>query len=196
MGWLTNWTKSLIQQRLKLVDLPDLQELASKNFSFADLCQCSETWRNSQVENVPRELETYRAISDLCQQILEPVLTEFGEIELTYGFAGEALTRKIRRRIAPRLDQHAGYERRPSGELVCPRLGQAVDFRVPGVASMDVARFIVERLPFDRLYIYDPDRPLHVSVGPQRAGAIFEMRKSGARLIPRALKPRDVAVMD
>ena len=173
-------------------DLPDLQELASKNFSYADLCQCSDTWRNSQIENVPRELETYHAISELCQQILEPVLTEFGPIELTYGFAGEALTRKIQGRVAPRLDQHAGYERRPSGEFVCPRLGQAADFRVREVSSMVVARFIVERLPFDRLYIYDPDRPLHVSVGPQQAGAIFEMRTSGARRIPRVLKPNDM----
>jgi hypothetical protein len=61
---------------------------------------------------------------------------------------------------------------------------------------MDVARFIVERLPFDRLYIYGSDRPLHVSVGPQQAGAIFEMRKSGVWLVPRALEPRDISVRD
>lgn len=188
--------KSSSLQRPNVFNLPELKDYASKHFTYADICQCSETWRQTQVDNVPREPETYRAISELCETILEPVLAEFGQIELTYGFAGSALTRKIRHRIAPQLDQHAGYERRSSGEFVCSRLGQAADFRVRGVASMDVARFIVERLPFDRLYIYGSDRPLHVSVGPQQAGAMFEMRKSGVRLVPRALEPRDVTVRD
>lgn len=176
--------------------LPELMDHASKHFTYADICHCSETWRHTQVDNVPHEPETYRAIAKLCETILEPVVAKFGLIELTYGFAGAPLTRKIGHRIAPKLDQHAGYERRPSGEFVCSRLGQAVDFRVREVSSMDVARFIIERLPFDRLYIYGSDRPLHVSVGPQRAGAIFEMRKSGGRLTPRALKPTDFIVRD
>jgi hypothetical protein len=177
-------------------NLPELTDHASKHFTYADICQCSETWRRTLLDNAPRELETYRAISKLCETILEPVVEEFGRIELTYGFAGVALTRKISHRIAPKLDQHAGYERRPSGEYVCSRLGQAVDFRVREVSSRDVARFIIERLPFDRLYIYGSERPLHVSVGPQQAGAIFEMRQSGGRLTPRALQPNDFTVRD
>ncbi|WP_068110649.1 hypothetical protein [Tropicimonas marinistellae] len=173
--------------------LPDLQELASEHFTYADLCHCSDTWRKTRIENVPQEPETYHAISELCEKVLEPIAKEFGQIELTYGFAGPALTRKIRRRISPQLDQHAGHERRASGEFFCPRLGQAADFWVPGVSSIEVARVVVDALPFDRVYLYGPDRPMHVSIGPQDAGVIFEMRKSGSRLIPRALKPKDLA---
>lgn len=188
--------RSTLPRRRDVADLPDLHELASEHFTYADLCHCSETWRRTGIENAPQALETYQAISELCENVLEPVEAEFGSITLTYGFAGPKLTRKIHGRIAPRLDQHAGHERRVSGEFICPRLGQAADFRVPGVSSIVVARFLVTTVPFDRLYLYGTDRPLHVSIGPQHARAIFEMRKSGIRLIPRSLKAADFSVPD
>ena len=36
---------------------------------------------------------------------------EFGKIILTYGFASYELTKKIKNRIYPKLDQHSGYEK-------------------------------------------------------------------------------------
>jgi len=183
-------------RRRDVTDLPKLHELASDHFTYADLCHCSDTWRRTGVENAPQELDTYRAISELCAKVLEPVEKEFGRIALTYGFAGPKLTLKVHGRIAPRLDQHAGHERRVSGDYICPRLGQAADFRVPGVSSIVVARFLATMVPFDRLYLYGPDRSLHVSIGPQHACSIFEMRKSGTRLIPRRLKSTDFSVSD
>ena len=153
MAWPENWTRSTPQQRRDVADLPDLHELASEHFTYADLCHCSETWRLTGVENAPQTLETYRAISELCENVLEPVEAKFGSITLTYGFAGPKLTRKVHGRISPRLDQHAGHERRVSGEFICPRLGQAADFRVPGVSSKVVARFLVEMVPFVRAWL-------------------------------------------
>lgn len=113
-------------------------------------------------------------------------MDRFGPLALTYCFAGLDLTRRIPARIAPKLDQHAGYELRPDGRAICDRLGQAADCRVPDVASDVVANYIVAELPFDRLYYYGPDRPLHVSYGPQHSRAAWRMvTGKGGRLLPR-----------
>ncbi|OHB26295.1 MAG: hypothetical protein A2790_20240 [Phenylobacterium sp. RIFCSPHIGHO2_01_FULL_69_31] len=166
---------------------PDLDARATENFTYGDLCHCSETWRRTRVANTPREPDTYAAIRQLCAEILEPAYAAFGSLELTYGFAGPALTRLIHRRIAPRLDQHAGYERNRTGALICPRGGQAADFRVPGVPASRVALHLAETTPFDRIYFYGDDRPLHVSIGPQNARQIVELRVRNQRLVPRPL---------
>jgi hypothetical protein len=143
---------------------------------------------HAQVDNIPREQETYCAIARLCTEVLEPVVREFESVELTYGFASPTLIRHLNGRIAPALDQHAGHERRPSGALICSRLGQAVDLKCPGVPAPMLARFIAENTPFDRLYLYGSDRPLHVSCGPQESRAIFRMRPVASRLIPFSIK--------
>ncbi|WP_430425090.1 hypothetical protein [Phenylobacterium sp.] len=166
---------------------PDLDARASTNFTFADLCHCSDTWRRTEVANTPREPETYAALRQLCEVILEPALAAFGPLELTYGFAGPALTRLIHRRIAPRLDQHAGHERNRTGALVCSRGGQAADFQVTGVPASRLALHLAETTAFDRIYFYGDDRPLHVSVGPQNARQIVELRLRNERLVPRPL---------
>lgn len=59
-----------------MADLPDLHELASEHFTYTDLCHCSETWRKTGVENAPQALESYWAISEHCENILEPVEAE------------------------------------------------------------------------------------------------------------------------
>ncbi|WP_334162668.1 hypothetical protein [Phenylobacterium sp.] len=166
---------------------PALDTAASEHFTFRDFCTCSEAWRRTQVENVPQEAATYAAIRRLCEQILEPVLAEFGAPRLTYGFAGAKLIRQIRAGVAPALDQHAGYERRASGALICPRGGQAVDLSAPGVSAWSLADYIASALPFDRLYIYGDDRPIHVSVGPEMAGSIVHVDRSRLRPVPRRL---------
>lgn len=53
---------------------------------------------------------------------------------------------------------------------------------------LEVAQWIVENTPFDRLYFYGADKPLHVSVGPEQSRAIVLMLpgKSG-RLVPKVL---------
>lgn len=179
-----------------MADLPDLYALASGNFTYADLCHCRDTWRRTGVENAPQELDTYQAISELCAKVFDPVDKEFGRIALTYGFAGSKLTLKVHGRIAPRLDQNAGHGRRFSRHYIYTWLGQAVEFRVPGVLSIDVARVLATMVPFDRLHLYETNRPLHVSIGPQGTRPIFEMRKSGKRVAPRRLKATDPSVSD
>ena len=107
------------------------------------------------------------AISNLAQYMLDPVVEQFGTIKLTYGFCnhklGIAIAKNKSPRVAPKLDQHAGYELNSKGKRICDRGGQACDFIVPGISSSEVAAWVVSHCPFDRLYFYGSDLPIHVS---------------------------------
>lgn len=170
-----------------MIPLPSLDEPASQSFTFRDLCECSQTWRLHRPDNQPLQPDTYDAMRRLAEQILEPIARRFGRPTLTYGFAGPALTRLVARRIAPSLDQHAGHELNRRGGLICPRLGQSADVYLPGLDAFELARFVSENTAFDRLYVYGPDRPVHVSCGPEQARARYLMSEAGGRLIPRPL---------
>ena len=98
----------------------------------------------------------------LANEILEPCLSEFGTLQLTYGFCSHALATKIKKRVGriyPSLDQHAGMEQTDNGELISPRGGFAADFHC--FPSSSKVKFIVTRLNFDRLYFYGEDRSVH-----------------------------------
>jgi len=89
-------------------------------------------------------------------------------VKLTYGFCSPELAKHINGRIAPKLDQHAAHERNRLGNPICERLGAAVDFLVEDEDMLEVAKWIGENIPFPRLYVYGPERPIHISYGPQR----------------------------
>ena len=176
----------------------DLDEPCGEHFRYRDLVACGETWsrltacRNDgqPFDNVPREPATFAAMRTLCAVLLDPVVEQFGRVELTYAFASAHLVRNIPGRIHPPGDQHAGHELRRTGQPVCPRLGFAVDFVVPGVDSREVLRWVVEHTAFDRLYFHEPDRPLHVSVGPDESRQVVHMQRGpSGRRVPRVMRP-------
>lgn len=175
---------------------PDLDHPCGENFTYRALIACGETWRRLTAEaggvpfdNTPRAAETFAAMRDLCAAVLDPVVRRFGPIELTYAFASPRLTKHVTGLIHPPGDQHAGHELNGAGKLVCPRRGLAADLRVPGADSRLVARWVVENTAFDRLYFYAPDRPFHVSVGPDATRQIVEMRRGpSGRLVPHVVK--------
>lgn len=109
-------------------------------------------------------------------------------IRLTYGFCSPELSRKIPGRIAPKLDQHAACEWNRKGEPICSRLGAAADFIVEDEDMAEVARWIMANLPYDRLYYYGKDRPIHLSHSQNPAGEAWEMRVAGERRVPRRLQ--------
>ena len=107
-------------------------------------------------------------------------------IRLTYGFCPPELARAIPGRIDPSRDQHAAHEHNRRGQPVCARLGAAVDFIVEDENMREVARWIVANTPFDRLYFYGDDLPLHVSHGPEQARQVVMMVAGpSGRLLPR-----------
>jgi DNA phosphorothioation-associated putative methyltransferase len=166
--------------------IPELDELCGRTFTFRQLIHCGETWERTQLPNLPQEPETYNALVELAKNIIDPVVDYFGMINLTYGFCSPALAKNIPGRIAPVIDQHAGHEKKRGGTHVCLRLGAAIDFLVADEDMEGVANWIIANLPFDRLYFYGRDRPIHVSYGPEHSRAAYRMEvtKGGAR-IPR-----------
>jgi len=172
----------------------DLSASCGRHFQYRDLVECGKTWTEAAaagrpIDNLPRHPDTLTALGALVVHILDPLVDEFGALELTYGFASQRLTRAIKRRIAPPLDQHAAHETNSEGRPICPRLGAAADIRIPTKAASEVARWIRERLPFDRLYLFGDDRPIHVSYGPDHKRDAIEMRPGpSGRLIPRRLR--------
>lgn len=168
--------------------IPDLGSCCGASLTYRSLIQCGETRQRLGIPNIPLNPETYNALHDLATQVLDPVIEYFGSIRLTYGFSSAELTRNIHRGIAPKLDQHAACEHGPREALVCERGGAACDFIVDDEDMREVAEWIVANLPFDRLYFYGSDRPIHVSYGLELGRASYQMVAStGGRLMPRPL---------
>lgn len=164
--------------------LPRLDEPCSKHFRYRDLIECGETWHRYQIDNRPQRAETYAAIRDLCARVLDPVVEQFGPIELTYAFVSPALDRLVRLKPYPRttrrLDQHAGCELNRNGRPYCTRLGLAADIQVAGVSQLLVARWVIANTGFDRLYFYGDGRPFHVSVGPENSRFLWRFPGFGS----------------
>lgn len=167
--------------------IPDLDAPCGQYLKYRDLIECGETQARTGLPNLPREPDSYTALFDLARNVLDPVIEYFGMIRLTYGFASPALTKHIKGSIAPKLDQHAAHELNRLGAPVCLRLGAAVDFLVEDEDMLEVARWIAANIPFDRLYIYGTNLPIHVSFGPEACSQITVMTESrdDGHLIPR-----------
>jgi len=175
------------------LELPHIDGKCGEHFTYRDFIECSDSWKKHPVSNIPKQLETYRAIERLCSDILDPVCSTFGEVILTYGFSSPTLVAEVKKNkfpnITPAGDQHAGCELNSRGNLICSRRGIAVDFYVSGRSSLEIARWVVRETKFDRLYFYSPHRPFHVSVGPEESRSIVWMDGyRGGRHQPRVLK--------
>ncbi|WP_239143003.1 DNA phosphorothioation-associated putative methyltransferase [Variovorax sp. WS11] len=171
--------------------IPDLDDACGARFTYRQLIQCGETQAALALLNVPREAESFNALYDLATKLLDPVVDYFGTIRVTYGFCSPDLAKHIHARIAPELDQHAAHERKRNGQLVCSRGGAACDFVVDDEDMREVADWIVENLPFDRLYFYAPDRPIHVSYAPSESREAFAMTPTvSGKMVPRRYSRR------
>ncbi|MDM0025739.1 DNA phosphorothioation-associated putative methyltransferase [Variovorax saccharolyticus] len=155
--------------------IPDIDERCGAHFTYRSFVDCGETQGRHQLNNRPLNPASYNALCDLARQILDPVIDYFGGIRLTYGFCSGELGKHISKRVAPKLDQHAACEVGPRKSAICSRMGAACDFVVEDEDMREVAEWIMENLPFDRLYFYGNDRPIHVSIGPQHSRAAYEM---------------------
>ncbi|HCZ17668.1 MAG TPA: peptidase m15a [Candidatus Accumulibacter sp.] len=168
--------------------IPDLDASCGTNFTYRSFIECGETQRRLGLPNLPLNPKTYNALHALAVTILDPVIEYFGPIRLTYGFASATLTRQIAGRIAPRLDQHAACEQGGSGALICRRGGAACDFIVDDEDMKEVTHWIVKHLPFDRLYFYGSERPIHISFSATPVQQAFQLAMSSSgRLVPRPL---------
>jgi len=170
--------------------LPSLDMKCGKYFTFRDLIHCGETQARTGISNIPEQPETYNALAQLATFVLDPVIEYFGDIVLTYGFCSRELAKHVLGRNAPDIDQHAGHELNSRTQPICKRLGAAVDFIVTDESMLEVAQWIVQHTPFDRLYLYGDDRPIHVSYGPNDKREVVLMTpEEGSRAVPKVMKP-------
>jgi len=166
--------------------IPDLDQQCGANLTYRHFIECGETQHRLALPNIPLNPNTYNALHDLAVNVLDPLIEYFGAIVLTYGFCSSALGRHIHRRVAPELDQHASLEVNRLGRPICTRGGAACDFLVEHEDMREVADWIIAHTPFDRLYFYGSDRPLHVSYTHAGVRQAFDMRVSKTgRLVPR-----------
>lgn len=169
--------------------LPELDDPCGRYFRFRDFIDCGETQQKMQLQNLPKNPESYNALATLANKIIDPVIDYFGMIQLTFGFCSSDLAKEISGRIDPKLDQHAAHELNRLGKFICPRLGAAVDFIVQDENMLEVAQWVAGNTPFDRLYFYGNDRPIHVSYGPDHKRQVVAMvLGKDDRMIPRVLK--------
>lgn len=171
--------------------LPKLGDKCSEYFRYRDLIECGQTFEvNPEIDNLPKQAESYEALSLLAREILDRVFIEFGAIRLTYGFASNELTKKIPARISPQHDQHSACEISRAGHLICERKGAAVDFIAYETDSKTVSDWIIQNCKFDRLYFYGAERPIHISVGPENSEHIimFHPTVNAGRKIPRKIQ--------
>ena len=164
--------------------------------TLEEFCTCTQTYRKyaDQIDPFPKNWdETIPALEGLCEHIIDPVIGEFGRerFQLTYGFCSSDLKRWLAKKdpvtgvkngkVSPSLDQHMAHEVNRNGRYYCSRLGAACDFRILDLPSDELVNWILTQgLPFDSLYFYGADCPIHISYGPQQKRDIWAFTAKGA----------------
>ena len=157
-----------------------------KSVTVNELIECGETQLQLKLDNSPKQMESFDALFDLIEHILNPVAKELGDIQLTYGFCSLELSKHIHSRIYPKLDQHSACELNTKGALICDRKGASCDFYIKGMSSLELAKWVSNNTKFDRLYFYGENLPIHVSYGPDHSRQIVTMHKGkSGKLIPK-----------
>ena len=160
-----------------------------KEITINNLIECGETQLKLGLDNNPKQMESFNALFDLIEHILNPVAKHLGDIQLTYGFCSLELSKHIHSKIYPKLDQHSACELNSKGDLICERKGASCDFYVKGVSSLTLAKWITTNTKFDRLYFYGDKLPIHVSYSPDHSRQIVTMNKGkSGKLIPKVVK--------
>ncbi|MCT7985617.1 hypothetical protein NG796_20295 [Laspinema sp. A4] len=164
-------------------------EKIGKYLTLEEFCTCTQTYQTykDQIHPFPNNpQETIPAILALIEAIVDPVIDEFGpdRFRLTYGFCSKDLKRYLEKkdpitgkkngRVAPELDQHLAHEMNQKGKYYCQRLGASCDFLILDLSTTDLVDWILtHQLPFDSLYFYGENRPIHISYGPQKKRDIW-----------------------
>ncbi len=166
-----------------------------KYFTLEDFCICTTTYQKyaEKINCYPTNLKaTVSALQALSQFILEPIIDYFGKdkFQLTYGFCSPDLKKYLSKkdpitgikngRVDPTRDQHMAYELKKNGKYYCERLGAACDFLIIGVESDRIVDWILRsHLPFDSIYYYGANRPIHISYGLQHKRDVWTFTTTG-----------------
>ena len=168
--------------------------LIGKYLTLEELSTCSQTYQKyaAQIAPYPKNPETITAWQNLAHFIIDPIIDNFGreKFQLTYGFCSNDLRKLLQKkdpitglkngRIDPSCDQHCAHEINQKGQYYCQRLGAACDFRIIDLTSDRLIDWILtQKLPFDSLYFYGINRPIHISYGPQHKRDLWTFTPRG-----------------
>ena len=157
-------------------------------------CTCTQTYQKyaDRINPFPESTASLAALQALNQSILDPIMNHFGcdRFQLTYGFCSKDLKRYLAQkdpltglkngRVTPAIDQHMAHEVNKNGRYYCDRLGAACDFYIQNLDSNQLVEWILDqKLPFDSLYYYGSNRPIHISYGPQQKRDIWTFTATG-----------------
>lgn len=162
--------------------------------TLEDFCTCTKTYQkySAQIDPYPKNTETIQALQELNQYIIDPIIDYFSkeQFKLTYGFCSVDLKRFLNQkdpitnikngRLEPSRDQHMAHEINRNGQYYCKRLGAACDFLIINCSSDEVVAWILKQnLPFDSLYFYSKNQPIHISYGFQHKRDIWTFTETG-----------------
>jgi hypothetical protein len=165
-----------------------------KYLNLEEFCTCTNTYKKylDKITPYPQNRDSIKAIEDLAKYIIDPIIDVFGrdKFKLTYGFCSATLKTYLNKkdpitnlkngRVDPTRDQHMAYEVKHNGKYYCDRLGAACDFLILDLPSDRLIDWILQqKLPFDSLYFYGIDRPIHISYGRQHKRDIWTFNQTG-----------------
>ena len=165
-----------------------------KYLTLEDFCTCTQTYQkySANINPFPKNADTIVALKALNTIIIDPIIDHFGrdKFNLTYGFCSPDLKRYLNQkdpitglkngRIDLARDQHMSYELNQKGSYYCNRLGAACDFSIIGIESDELVDWILQKkIPFDSLYFYGKNRPIHISHGNQHKRDIWTFNATG-----------------
>jgi DNA phosphorothioation-associated putative methyltransferase len=176
-------------QLVRSQEIPCIDAACGQFLKYRDFIECGETQHRTNLANLPKCADSYTALYELAKNVLDPIIEYFGMVKLTYGFCSPELGKHIRGSVAPKLDQHAAHETNRMGNLICAREGAAVDFYIDDENMLEVTKWIVENIAFDRIYFYGSDKPIHISYCPNPKGQLTLMLHNDKTntLIPKTI---------
>ncbi len=154
-------------------------------------------------DNQPAHKDSMIALQQLSKQLLAPIEHSFGTIIITYGFTSFKLLKYIKKNspgdMAPELDQHATFELNSRGNRICKINGAACDIFVAGYENQMhiIAQYVINELPFDRLYFYGNNCPIHISFGPEHKQYLHvKLRgKNGKRTVGKGATGKEALIL-
>ena len=154
-----------------------------------NLCSAGTTAQAfPDIDNRPKSQDSIDALNALISNILEPIRLHYGHLTITHGFTSRALVNRVPSGVAKHLDQHCSHEINGRGKRICHRNGASADFYVPSVAAIELVAYVFDHLPFDRIYYYGVENPIHISyVEGDNAGQMIQMLERNGRRTPRVI---------
>jgi hypothetical protein len=136
------------------------QDQVSAHFRFYELT-ASELAQRQGIPNLFESAAQVHAAVYLCRKVLQPLRDVFGRFTPNSVYRSQALERALKGRPKDWT----------SGSQHC--LGEACDVEIPGIATLDLARWASQHIEFDQIICecYDPAQGanagwVHISLRP------------------------------